>query len=383
MSEQQGAGKSDTPDFDTLSSTWIGTREDSDTSADNTDDGYKYAIQRFKEFLDDFDLEYTDIDKGSDLEVELRTVSDKIDPEYDSKTLLNYFVDWLQDEAGAQNGDDPERWGYADSTTRTTWYSLRPFLAYLIEEGHLERDALKDEDVVLSDYLSYDSTLQDDSTERLKEKAVKPEEHELLLENAGSAKFRNQLLLNLFWETGMRREEMAKLTKDDVLRGQSETEIRVPPTKWPRKKKKPDGRKVWVSKRLRTNLNIWVDVKREECPGHDEYDELFLQVHPPNEGPLTPDRLNEIVKNCAERAGLDEVLFVDKAGNEHQRLTCHSYRHAFAFESLAGESREGGMDIWAVAQMMGHSAVEVTERYLEPQDEYLENQRNLHGPKSP
>lgn len=350
--------------YDELATAFLSAREGEKYSS-RTIDSYEYAIKRFREFLDTFDLEYADIDAETNIAVDLDSF-DHPASRLDDRNLIDYFILWLRDDAE-----------YAESTAKTTYNALRPFIQFLESEGYIDYNPLHT--IKPSKYLTYDKTRQGDEID-LETKAVTPEEHEQMLENVPEPRFRNRLMLSILWECGLRRKELAQLDTDDIYL--QERRIHVPAVKW-RRSHDPERRDVYFSESLKTNLNIWKNVKRKTYSGHDDSDALFLADHGPNKGRIVPDRVNKVVKLAAENAGVQEDLYQDKNDETRHRITAHSYRHAFAFESLAGEDREGGMDIWALAQAMGHSAVEVTEKYLDDGGTYIQNQMDEHSPTSP
>ena len=121
--------------FDDLASAWKSARE-SEQKAPKTIKNYEYAINRFSAFLEEYDLELSDIDQGSDLVVPLPTLVDEDEngaSTLDGRHLLDYFVLWLRDEEG-----------YATSTCKTTYFSLKPLLDHLFDEGHVAIDTTDD-----------------------------------------------------------------------------------------------------------------------------------------------------------------------------------------------------------------------------------------------
>lgn len=72
---------------------------------------------------------------------------------------------------------------------------------------------------------------------------------------------------------------------------------------------------------------------------------IFPGQFPAN--PITPSTVGAVYKRAKERAG------INKQGG------VHSFRHAFATHSL-----EAGEDLYTIKQLLGHSCIESTARYL-------------------
>jgi|AntDeeMetageno50_2_1112565.scaffolds.fasta_scaffold00805_7 site-specific recombinase XerD len=338
--------------LDGLGELWVSEQSDI-AKADNTVEGYEYGIRRFTTFLKTYQLTYEDIDRKTD--IELDTDDLKTDSR-GSRNLVDLFILWLR---------DVEK--YAKSTVKTTYYEVRPFITFLVENGHVEFDPV--DSIKLSDYVPYDFTVQDDEIE-LETKAVKPEEHAKMRLNVPGNEFRNRLILDVFFETGMRRKEMSLLDVSDI----DGRKIDIPPVKFSRANKVPDSHPIWVSSTLAKNLEIWKKVERKAIVGHSKTNALWPQDGRSNSGRLSPKSLNQIVKQSAENAEIQSTIHTGRGG-EYKRLTAHSYRHCFAFRCL-----ENGMDIYTVAQMMNHSSATITEMYIDESEDYLRSQIDQHRP---
>lgn len=74
--------------------------------------------------------------------------------------------------------------------------------------------------------------------------------------------------------------------------------------------------------------------------------------------------VNDIVKEAAHEAGVQEKLYEDAAGNPRWKVTAHTMRHSFAVQSL-----KNGMDIRFLSKVMGHENLETTKKYLRVTDD--------------
>jgi len=162
---------------------------------------------------------------------------------------------------------------------------------------------------------------------------------EVVLRNvtrAGPLGLRDRAMLEVFYSTGIRRAELAGLTLSDVDRERGVLLIRG--GKGQRDRVVPLGRRAlwWVDRylrRCRPELVISPD------PGF-----LFLTRRGRR---FRLNRLSERVRLLVEAAGLG------KAGS------CHMFRHSMATLLL-----DGGADVRDVQEILGHSNLSTTARYL-------------------
>ncbi len=75
---------------------------------------------------------------------------------------------------------------------------------------------------------------------------------------------------------------------------------------------------------------------------------------------LTSRQIQKVLDAIAERAGLQEVKFKDRAGHERRRIHPHLLRHGFAMWSL-----DNGVPIYGLQRQLGHASLEATGIYLE------------------
>ena len=81
-------------------------------------------------------------------------------------------------------------------------------------------------------------------------------------------------------------------------------------------------------------------------------------------GPLTRVGAWSIIKRCAEFAGIEK------------RVTPHTLRHTFATHLL-----EGGADLRAVQEMLGHADLSTTQIYTHVDREYLQSVHKAFHPR--
>ncbi len=116
-----------------------------------------------------------------------------------------------------------------------------------------------------------------------------------------------------------------------------------------------------MGERARAALDRWLRDGRPEVAGARRLPEVFLSR---NGRPL--DRVNawRRVKAAAMRAGLSPDL------------TPHTLRHSFATHLI-----EGGADLRAVQEMLGHASIRTTEVYTHLDVEHVRSVHRLHHPR--
>lgn len=181
---------------------------------------------------------------------------------------------------------------------------------------------------------------------------VTPEEIELLCENVSSERaLRDELIIRIIFQTGIRRGEAATIKLDDINRSQRTIRIYSDKT--------DSWRNVYYKPSLDRILDLWLNSGFRDALHQSNY--LF----PTNESEhISPNRLNQRIKLAAENAGIQEVLHYDAAGNRRHRITAHSLRHGHGVEAL-----KSGIDTKFIQEHLGHEKIETTERYLQVIDE--------------
>jgi len=99
-----------------------------------------------------------------------------------------------------------------------------------------------------------------------------------------------------------------------------------------------------------------------------------MKVKPGNEGFLFLNRRGSkisrnmvfiIIKNISQKLNLDK------------KISPHTFRHSFATHMI-----EGGADLRAVQEMLGHESITTTEIYTHLNKEYLREVVNKFHPRS-
>jgi integrase/recombinase XerD len=145
---------------------------------------------------------------------------------------------------------------------------------------------------------------------------------------------RDRAILELFYASGLRLAELCTLRLEAY--DEDEGFLRVTG-------KGNKTRVVPVGGPARETLADYLARERPELVGRRTGSEIFLSVRG---GPLSPDRVRQIVKECARHAGIAQTMFP------------HLLRHSFATHLL-----EGGADLRVIQELLGHADLSTTQIY--------------------
>lgn len=184
---------------------------------------------------------------------------------------------------------------------------------------------------------------------------VSKQELEALCDNVPDPPIRNELIIRLLWQTGIRKCELVEITFEDLDRDAREINV------WSEKSK--EWRTVFYQDSLDVLLDQWLDggYRATYAPAERS---PYLFVTERSEQ-LATDTVNaKIVKPAAEAAGIQEVMYEDQSGSKRYRITPHALRHGHAVHAL-----KSGIDVRTVQKHLGHSSLETTMEYLQLIDE--------------
>jgi integrase/recombinase XerD len=200
---------------------------------------------------------------------------------------------------------------------------------------------------------------------------LETEELELLYEHMNC--FRDRLITTVAAETGARNSDVRRITLSRLDLKAEDPQIKLTNTK------EGGTYTAYISKSLATEIEYYIDQRRPAYPSYEDFDYLFLS----NEGgKLSSDRFTRIVRNAAERAGIQSVIGtqVQRRGNENvennlYRVTPHTLRHTFnnmlEKEDVPAEHRAKALD---------QDSVEVNREYYSHEDiDYAKFVKRLHG----
>lgn len=208
--------------------------------------------------------------------------------------------------------------------------------------------------------------------------AVSQEQVRQMEENVGRNRVRDQLIIRLLWQTGMRRGEASGLEVDDLDRETREITIRESVAKNDKK------RIVAYQQSLDGLLKEWLDYgHHEEMAAGKDHNRLFVGERG---APLSGGRINDIVTEAATEAGINRRIYadanapVDENGDKVKNrwlISAHNVRHGFGTYMI----NETDAGLWEVSKAMGHSSVEITERiYVEDDPRAGVDHLHKYGP---
>jgi site-specific recombinase XerD len=160
-----------------------------------------------------------------------------------------------------------------------------------------------------------------------------PEEH-----------YRDHLILHMLAETGMRVSELCNLTDEQIDQAKCRARIRGKGGKW---------RFVFWSDDTTYHLARYLEFRRGEPGGP-----LLRGIGSKNDGnALNGDSIRKLLRRLSQKSGVELP----------RGAPVHAIRHTFAHRGL-----HAGLDISQVAQLLGHSDVATTMRYLRANPDELQ-----------
>lgn len=187
---------------------------------------------------------------------------------------------------------------------------------------------------------------------------VSESEFDGMLDSVPNPNTRNQLILRILRNCGLRRGELAELRTQDI--DEREGVIRV------FRQKTGQSMGIPVRDGLMLELTRWRDIGRKTMGGYNpDSDWLFPSE---KKEKITGTHINKIVKESADGAGIQGVAYTDKAGRDRQKITAHSLRF-----SSAKALQDKGLSIDKIQTFLGHSNTRQTEHYLRGRDKAMQD----------
>jgi len=289
------------------------------------------------------------------------------------KQQLERFRDWYDGDLADVNGDDILNFimelsdeGYASTTISTYRWALSRFYRRMAARDRVEvnpYEQIEWQDISVATADSTRKKRESDDNERIHD--LSAEEVRSLANNVPDPKIRNELLIRMLAQTGMRAHEIANLPLENVDRDNRIIEVID--------EKTDDKRKVAYQPSLSFLLTEWIDGGYRDVFGTaNDSPYLFVSRKSPK---MDSNLVNDVVVQAAKNAGIQEILYTDARGNNRYKITAHQLRHTMAVQAL-----KEGINIRYLQELLGHDKLETTEVYLdEVGDEALETHK-LKGP---
>jgi integrase/recombinase XerD len=225
--------------------------------------------------------------------------------------------------------------GLSPASIRRGVSAIRTYFGFLVGEGRVATDP--------------SDRLETPRRGRVLPETLTVKEVEALLGTPGVEEplaWRDRALLELGYGAGLRVSELCSLGMTDLLL--SENLVRVY-GKGGKERLVPIGRSVIGA------VSVYLHTKRPELDKGKSRSRVLLNARGQ---PLSRVGAWGVVKRASERAGIKK------------RVTPHTLRHSFATHLL-----EGGADLRAVQEMLGHADLSTTQIYTHVDREYL---RSVH-----
>jgi integrase/recombinase XerD len=225
--------------------------------------------------------------------------------------------------------------GLSAATIRRQVSAIRTYYAFLIGEGHLTKDPSE--------------RLESPRQGRTLPAILTVAEIERLLTAPGvddPLAWRDRALLELAYGAGIRVSELCGLSRGDLIADEGLVRVFG---KGSKERLVPIGRTVIGA------VSVYLHTVRPELDRGKSENRLLLNARGT---PLSRVGAWGIVKKAAEAAGIKKSV------------TPHTLRHSFATHLL-----EGGADLRAVQEMLGHADLSTTQIYTHVDREYL---RSVH-----
>lgn len=244
---------------------------------------------------------------------------------------LRSFVEWLNNK------------GVSPRTQARTISGIKSFFKYLLIEDRINSDPT--------------SLLESPRIGRKLPDILSVEEIDSLISSVEVDKpegQRNKAILETLYSSGLRVSELVSLKLNNLFFEQGYLKIEGKANK---------ERLVPISERAQNEINIYLEGYRKTLRiGKEANDILFLNRRGQK---LSRVMIFTIIKNLAAKVDLDK------------KISPHTFRHSFATHLI-----EGGADLRAVQEMLGHESILTTEIYTHLDRNHLKSTINQFHPRS-
>ena len=177
-----------------------------------------------------------------------------------------------------------------------------------------------------------------------------------ILESIDTSKplgYRDLAILELFYSSGLRLAEVCSIRLETLDLDDGFLRVTGKGNK---------TRIVPVGGRASKALKDYLQNERPRLVKARSSSEIFLSVRG---GPLSPDRVRQIVKHRARQAGLSQKIYP------------HLLRHSFATHLL-----QNGADLRVIQELLGHADISTTQIYTHVDEQRLRKVHNTYHPRA-
>lgn len=295
-----------------------------------------------------------------------------------ANTLLKDYHDYLKLEKGlspntldAYTCDLEKLLNYLKDTGKdvldVTLPDLETFMATLVDIGISARSQMRIISGIRSFYkfLVIDDYLKQDPTELLEAPRIGRHLPEVLtvdeidriegcIDLSTQEGTRNHAIIELLYSCGLRVSELCNLCMSDLYLDQGFIRITGKGNK---------QRLVPVSRRAIRELDCWFTDRCHISPAKGNEDYVFLSFR--RRKKLSRIMVFHFIKELVAKAGITKVV------------SPHTFRHSFATHLL-----EGGANLRAIQEMLGHACIDTTEIYTHVSQQSLRREILEHHPRN-
>jgi integrase/recombinase XerD len=255
----------------------------------------------------------------------------KLSPDKVKLQHLKKFVGWLNDK------------GVSPRTQARTISGVKSFFKYLLMEEKITNDPT--------------TLLESPKVGRKLPDVLSLDEIDMLIDSVDIGKSegqRNRAMLETLYSCGLRVSELVNLKLTNLHFDQSYVKVEG---------KADKERLVPISKNAMDEINTYIHGYRKSLTiSKDSENILFLNRRGKK---LSRVMIFTIIKNLAAKVGLGK------------KISPHTFRHSFATHLI-----NGGADLRAVQEMLGHESILTTEIYTHLDKDYLKSTVNQFHPRS-
>ena len=244
---------------------------------------------------------------------------------------LKKFVEWLNER------------GVSPRTQARSISGLKSFYKYMLIEGQITNDPT--------------ALLESPKIGRKLPDILSIEEIDLLIDAIDVSNpegQRNKAMLETLYSCGLRVSELVNLKITNLFFNEGYVKIEG---------KAGKERLVPISRRAIDEINTYMGNFRNTLKIQPESENIVFLNRRGNK--LSRVMIFTIIKNLAEKVNLKK------------KISPHTFRHSFATHLI-----NGGADLRAVQEMLGHESILTTEIYIHLNRDYLKDTINLFHPRS-
>lgn len=250
---------------------------------------------------------------------------------------------------------------YSDHTIRNRYQSINQLYQYLQRKDIVDHNPA--DEVEIREFASRKNKREEKTME--KRVWLTREEINQLVDAAPQPVVRNRCIILFMYYTACRRSEVSKVKLENMDFDQRKAKVKNPKTE-----------KI-ITVRWQENLDpllrTWVEQYRPAHLTASESPYLFVTEQAES---IAPNHISRMIRNAAENAGIQEILYEDKAGNKRRKVTSHALRHSFAVHWLQPPNK-GSLE--ELKEILAHKDVTTTQIYADMVGDQVDESYRAHA----